>query len=293
MWLMGPNFASRHLPGGSVEFELLGPWTPDAQAAFWESGADGLVANYARGFVARDLGFLAGLPLRRLDILARTIDDLEPVHELGGTLESLSLVTGSGTRIDLRWFPRLQHLSCHWGQVSDSIQDAEALKSLFVLAYDPEDLTPLAHLRHLETLRMKDRPALRSLEGVERLPWLDTLEVYAAPVSDIGALATLRSPVLRQLALGGCRQIEELGPVAGCEALESLDVSEGGRVESLSPIAGLRQLSRLYLYGSTRITDGDLTPLLGLGHLQVLRIMNRRHYKPSVREVEQQLGLRG
>ena len=132
---------------------------------------------------------------------------------------------------------------------------------LSLLAYDCQDLQRLAHLRHLRTLRMKERPALRTLEGVQRLSWLDTLEIYMAPLHDITALAEARSPVLRALALGGCKQVTELDTVAACEALEELDVSEFGAMSSLSPIAGLDRLSRLYLYGSTRVVDGDLTPL--------------------------------
>jgi hypothetical protein len=291
MEFVSPAFAFRELPQGGIEFELLGPWSPEAAVAFRESGADRLVANYARGFVARDLRFLAGLPLRGLDILARTIDDLAPVHELGDTLESLAVETGTRTRIDLRCFPRLKDLSCNWRQVAESIQETEDLESLFLLTYDPEDLMPLAHLRHLRALRMKDRPALRTLEGVQRLSWLDTLEIYTAPLHDLTALAELRSPVLRELALGACQQITDLHAVAACEALEELDVSDGGALSSLSPIAGLKRLSRLYLYGSTRIADGDLTPLLGLDRLRDLRMMSRRNYTPSLADVKRQLGL--
>jgi hypothetical protein len=291
MRFVSPAFAFRELPQGGIEFELLGPWSPEAAAAFMESGADRLVANYARGFVARDLRFLSGLPLRGLDILARTIDDLAPVHELGDTLESLAVQTGTRTRIDLRCFPLLKDLSCNWRQVSDSLQETEKLESLFLMAYAPEDLTPLAHLRHLRALRMKDRPALRTLEGVQRLSWLDILEIYTAPLHDLTALAELRSPVLRGLALGACQQITDLHAVAACVGLEELDVSDGGVLSSLSPIAGLNRLSRLHLYGSTRIADGDLTPLLGLDRLRDLRMMSRRDYTPSLAEVKRQLGL--
>lgn len=288
---VSPDFAFRELPHGGTEFELLGPWSAEAAAAFRESGADRLVANYARGFVARDLRFLVGLPLRGLEVLARTIDDLGPVHELGDTLESLAVTAGSDTRIDLSRLPRLKDLSCDWRQITDSIAETVALERLSLLAYDSEDLQRLAHLRHLRALRMKERPALRTLEGVQRLIWLDTLEIYMAPLLDITALAEARSPVLRALALGGCRQVTELDAVSACEALEELDVSECGVVSSLSPIAGLDRLNRLHLYGSTRVADGDLTPLLALHRLRDLRMASRRNYTPSLAEVKRHLGL--
>ena len=112
-----------------------------------------------------------------------------------------------------------------------------------------------------------------------------------APLHDITALAEARSPVLRALALGGCRQVTELDAVSACEALEELDVSECGVVSSLSPIAGLDRLNRLYLYGSTRVADGDLSPLLGLHRLRDLRMASRRTYAPSLAEVKRRLGL--
>lgn len=288
---VSPEFAFRELPQGGVEFELLGPWSPEAAAAFRDCGADGLVANYARGFVARDLRFLAELPLRRLDILARTIDDLGPVHRLGATLESLRVETGSRTRIDLRRFPELRDLSCQWDQVADSIHDVDSLHSLHLFSYDRQDLQPLAHLRDLTGVRMKERPAVRSLQGVEQLAWLDTLAIQGAPLSDLDALAQLRSPVLRELTFTHCRPLEDLHAVEACEGLVRLDVSECGRISSLAPIAGLSRLERLYLYGSTAIEDGDLAPVLGLRRLRDFRMMNRAHYRPTVTDAKRQLGL--
>jgi hypothetical protein len=39
------------------------------------------------------------------------------------------------------------------------------------------------------------------------------------------------------------------------------------------------------------VADGDLTPLLGLAQMRDLRIMNRRQYVPSMRDVKDHLGL--
>ena len=57
------------------------------------------------------------------------------------------------------------------------------------------------------------------------------------------------------------------------------------------PITGLAQLERLYLYGSTNITDGDLTPLLPMSHLRDFRMQNRRHYSPTVAQVQKHFGI--
>src|SRR5690242_11158836 len=52
----------------------------EAAAAVLRSGqVTGLTLNYALGFRERDLEFLEPWPLRRLDLLARTITDLSPL----------------------------------------------------------------------------------------------------------------------------------------------------------------------------------------------------------------------
>jgi hypothetical protein len=276
---------------GHVDFDLQTAWTPEILRAFVDSGADGLIANYARGFIDHDLEFIRSLHLRRLDVLARTITDLSPVYDLAQTLEQLRVQAGTRTRIDLAELPNLRGLSCSWSQVADTIHEAAAIDDLYLGSYDPIDLTPLAHLTSLRSLRMKDRPAIRSLDGVESLPWLAHLGIYLAPLEDTGALARLASPVLTELRFGSCKRLGSLSNLRGLIGLRLLEVSNAGAIESLGPIAGAQQLAVLYLYESTNIADGDLSSLLGLRQLRDLRMMNRRHYAPSVQEVKARLGL--
>lgn len=132
---------------------------------------------------------------------------------------------------------------------------------------------------------------MRSLDGVEAMTWLAHLGVYLAPLEDTSALARLCSPVLTELRLAACRRVTSLEDIRELVGLRFLDVSEGGTIESLKPVAALQGLQRLHLYDSTTIADGDLKPLLGLAHLRDLRIMSRRHYIPSVQDLKRQLGL--
>ncbi|PKW26607.1 amino acid adenylation domain-containing protein [Phycicoccus duodecadis] len=160
------------------------------------SGADGLVANYARGFVGSDIEFVRDLPLRRLDILDRGITDLTPVHNLGSTLEELHVDVAPGLYIDLTLLPRLRVLSCSWDQVKDTIDCTDRLEDLYLSPYREPDLLALKHLTSLRSLRMKPPLGVRSLDGVETMPWLAHLGMYRAPLEDTTALARLSSPVL-------------------------------------------------------------------------------------------------
>ncbi|QGN59040.1 hypothetical protein [Nostocoides sp. HKS02] len=276
---------------GRLDFDVQTEWTPALHDAFIKSGADGLVANYARGFEGPGLDFVGRLPLRRLNVLDRGISDLTPIHDLGNSLEELRVQSAPGSHIDLALLPRLTVLSCAWDQIKSSVDHAERIEELFLSPYTEIDLKPLQHLTSLRSLQMKQRPRVRSLDGVQTMPWLARLGIYGALLEDTSALAELASPVLTRLDLASCRRLTSLSDLSGLVGLRELDVSEAGSLESLRPIAGLTYLERLYLYGSTTIDDGDLTPLLTMARMQDLRLMNRRHYSPTVAAVREQLGL--
>lgn len=276
---------------GRADFDLHAPWSPAIRRAFFRSGADGLVANYARGFVGSDIEFVRDLPLRRLNILDRGITDLTPVHDLGSTLEELRVDVASGPYIDLNLLPRLRVLSCAWEQVKDTIDSTDQLEDLYFSPYRESDLSPLTHLTSLRSLRMKPPLGVRSLNGIETMPWLAHLGIYRAQLEDTTALARLSSPVLTRLDLPSCRRLTSLADLSGLAGLRRLDVSESGDLTSLTPISSLTQLERLSLYGSTTIADGNLTPLLTMSRLHDLRMMNRRHYAPTVAQVRAHLGI--
>lgn len=276
---------------GRTDFDLHSAWSPRIHEAYLSSGADGLIANYARGFVGADIDFVRDLPLRRFNLLDRGITDLSPIHDLGATLEELRVQSNPDAHVDLTLLPRLRVLSCAWDQVKDTIERTDKLEGLVISPYPKADLRPISHLTSLRSLRMKQRPGVRSLAGVEAMPWLTWLGIYGAPLEDITALERLRSPVLNQLDLEACRRIPSLDSVGFLHGLRELDISEGGTLPSLAPIAALIGLERLHLYGSTKIADGDLSPLLGLKRMKDLRMMNRRHYTPSVTAVREHLGL--
>ena len=280
------NFVLEQTPVG-VDLVLTGDWSPQARDALLEGRADGLVLNYAKGFHERDLQFAAGLPIRRLHVLARTLDDLSPVHSLAETLESLRVQTDPQAVIELERLPLLRALSASWSQIHGSIRFASHLQRLFILSYTERDLAPLAVAPGLASVVMKDYPRLQSLDGVEELPRLAELGVHLAKgLEDISALQRSGSPVLETLQLASCRKIADIAPVGACSGLKFLDVSEAGDIPTVGCLAQLASLERLYLYGSTRVLDGNLRPIAGLQLLRDFRMQGRRSYPPSVKEIQ-------
>lgn len=181
--------------------------------------------------------------------------------------------------------PCLVELGAAWAQVSSTIASAGRLSTLYLEAYRPHDLSPLTSLAALKAITLKDRPRLRSLAGLAELSSLRKLGVFLA--KDLADITELRArPELEELQLQSCRKIEQIDDVAACQNLRMLNLSECGDIATLRPISGLAELEDLALFGTTKIVDGDLTPIAGLPRLKQLRMQSRRSYRPSVEEIK-------
>lgn len=261
-------------------------WSDDIARALAAGGIEGLTLNYARGFKGGDLRFIDGLPLRRLNLLARTIDDLGVLYTLGGTLESLNLTAGSAARLDLSRFPHLVDLGTDLAHVFESIHSATSLRSLYLGGYAWADLQPLGGLIELESLQLKDRPAVESLDGLQNFPKLTSLQVAgASKLRDLTALRD-QAPRLKSLDFRGSTKFSELDDMSSLANLELLDISQCGSIYSLRPLTSLARLAELFMSESTRIEDSDLSPLLALPKLRELSIQPRKSYQPSVFEIK-------
>lgn len=267
-------------------------WTQEAQGVAESGAVDGLDLNYAKGFKDTNLQFIQDWPLKSVRVLARTVKDVSPLYRLSGTLESVSLQTSPSATVDLSRLPGLNSLSAQWVQIRESIRVLPGLCDLFLLGYDNEDLDALGSNQQLERLRFKDRPRLRSLNGLAGLPSLRHLGVYlAAHLTDIDALRDLEPSHLEELHLESC-PLEDLRPVETARSLRFLNASNCGDIASLSPIEDLTQLEVLWLFGTTRIVDSDLSPVAGLPLLRELRMQSRKTYLPLLEEIQASIARR-
>ncbi|MFF1821546.1 hypothetical protein ACFVWG_29860 [Kribbella sp. NPDC058245] len=276
---------------GKIEMFVKGPWSAEAGAAFGAASAESLVLNYAHGFDETDLEFVRGLAVRQLTILDRRLPSLEPIYDLAPTLESLSLEVDGSLMLDLERLPHLTELACNWGQIKKSFAGAVGLRRLYAGKYTEATLEPLTVATGLQFIVMKDRPSLRSLDGLGDLSDIQQLEIYrASKLTDTGALRL--APGLQELQLQTCRKIATMDDVALCADLTFLNLSEGAEFPSAEPLRGLKKLLDLYLYDTTRFTDGDLSPIAELPLLRDFRMMNRKHYRPSAEEIKQNIAAR-
>lgn len=294
------------LPGNSVPYDgysleetaegvrlfVNGPWNSEMESLVQGGRVHELVLNWAHGFAEADLEFLRPWPVSRLLVTARWITDLSPIHRLGDHLESLNLpaVHPSAGTLDLAQLPGLTSLSISWPLIKDQKEVLAPLTDLYLESYSPADLAPLAGAKSLTRLRMKQYPQLRSLNGLTAFERLETLGIFlATKLEDVTALRTAQA--ISELHLDTCKKVPTVDDIASVKNLRVLSMANSGDFPSLAPLAGMPELRELYLYESTRIIDGDLTPLLTLPRLQQLRIANRRHYSPPVNDIKRHLGI--
>jgi hypothetical protein len=277
---------------------LTGEWKPAATEVLESGRVDGLVLGPSAGLGESTLEFLRPWPLRRFVVIDRAVADLRPIHRLGPTLEELNVETDPRvyrdprSHLELDQFPCLTKLSADWKQVRGTITDAARLSTLTLRRYSEEDLRPLIGSSRLTQVDLEHYPQVHSLEGAEELGRLTGLGVYyARKLTDISALARCREAGLRRLELQASSGFAQIGCISRLRALERLNLSDCRVIESVTPLRPLRRLRELWMWGSTRVLDDDLSPLLTLRGLVSLRMMNRRTYVPSVRDVKAHLGI--
>ena len=97
-------------------------------------------------------------------------------------------------------------------------------------------------------------------------------------------------PTMRELDIESCPQLDALEALSTLRDLRYLGISQCGSIRSLEPIVSLSRLETLYAWGTTRIEDNDLSPLLQLPALKEIRMRSRRGYQPSLADVKGRLG---
>ena len=269
---------------------VTGGWTAEAARVLDRGDVDGLTLNYALGFSEPTLDFLDGWPIRRLNILARDLTDLEPIARLRETLEELSVQAAPEASLDLGDAPRLRAVAGEWELIRWQLRLLDSLERLITWRFDETTLLPLSEYEQLQHLTIKEPGKLESLLGAENLSSLRHLELISAPrLTDISAIAGLVD--LEELSIQDARGLVTLEQVSQLTNLWHLGIADCGDVESLAPLVGLTRLRSLYAWGTTRVVDGDLSPLLGLSALTDFRMRSRRQYSPSVEEVKAHLAI--
>jgi internalin A len=137
------------------------------------------------------------------------------------------------------------------------------MKDLFLGAGDLDDLTPIATLTQLITLRASINK-VSDVSPLAKMTQMDRLDLGRTAVHDITPLANMVA--LTELELDDT-EVTDLTPLASCKNLERLSI-RNTPVTDISPLKGAKKLRYLYLEGSP---VADTTVLNALSGLKIVR----------------------
>ncbi len=238
-----------------------------------------LYLNYAHGWKGTDLKFLRALStLKAFTIIDWTINDVSDVHNLQ-ELEYLEIGTYCKTAINFNQFPKLKVCRFEWRPKSETLFACSTLSELFLNRYKGKKSDIFTNLTDLHTLSIANS-ALEEVSHIRVLQQLEFLGLYELKMlHSLDGIEELLH--LKSLEVSGCTKIKSLKPIENLINLTKLHVINDGKIDSISPVKNLLQLEELIFYESTNIVDGDLTYLLKLGRLKNIAFQNRRHYTHS------------
>lgn len=232
----------------------------------------GLAINNCAGLTS-----LAGLhSLEELDALHLANNpDLVSLGGLSGLVELPELQLISGV-VDLRGGVPVRRLSVSHSPWTDltALGDTRVLESLELR--DNPALASLAGARlpaRLELLSLRNNPALASLDGLTALRSIDQLLIVTASWSSRVPVAESRLTSVEGLSglervgdlyLHGQTRLRSLAGLAALREIESVNLSDNPALQSLEGLSGLERAGSFFMLGSPL-----LTTLSGLGSAQI------------------------
>ena len=153
----------------------------------------------------------------------------------------------------------VKNLTCSKRSIND-LTPLTPLTSLEILDLSGNEIISLAPLRALSQLRvltLDGNKSLSSLEGLQGLTRLETLEVHCAGLVQIEAVSNLRE--LRHLDVS-CNKLSNILPILNLERLETFKIGDNSGISDIRPVVNKPHLEVITMY-HTPISD--ISPLFG------------------------------
>ncbi|MFG2867557.1 hypothetical protein [Streptomyces sp. NPDC048338] len=265
-------------------FVIDEPWNASYAQRLADGGCDAMVVGAPmRRKRGPELSFLPSLSgLRSLRVLDG-ITDLSPVTRCAD-LERLQLPPSALHALDLSGLTALRDLEAPWSAVAGSLHALTSVENLVIVGWKGASLSALGAKPALRKLRIESmRNHVTDMEGADCLPHLDELRFYdgrlARPELLSGATA------LTDLSLLSTKT-DAITFASGLPRLRRLELENNGDIASLTPIAAHPAIDEVTISGSTRVVDGDLSPLLTNTRLSFVSVEREHaHYNHSPHEV--------
>ena len=273
---------------------LTHEWRPEVKDYIIKNNIKGLYLNDAKGWRGDNLNFLHELKqllvFRIIDFRKKDSSAINTLHNL----RSLQISTYEKYEIDFSNFPKLEDCGIHWHNKLKNLYECKTIKDLYLYGYsEGHDTENLSKLHNLETLRISIAP-IRDLTGLSKLKKLKQLCIYYfSKLESLKGIGDILS--LEHLEIRNCNKINKIDELATLVNLKHLELSDNKDIETLAPIRNLKKIEVCYFSGSTKIVDGDLSPIRKLPKLKKVVFTDRKSYNycrfdfKSKKELEQKI----
>lgn len=263
---------------------LKGPWKADYKHLIIDNQVVEILLNGAKGWRGKDVDFLTELPhLLSIEIISSLQND-HAINELR-ELRAIHIESPAKTEIDFLNFPKIEKIAVYWRPGLRNLFRCETVRNLWLYKYPGNSLSDFASLKYLQRLELKNSRSLDRLGDVSGLRKLEMLGIYLAPkLLSLTGVQVLKN--LRTLEIDTCRKIKDISPVRDLIKLRRFMFVDGAKIESIKALRNLEQLEEFFFYGSTNISDGDLSVLSEMPNLKEVAFQQRRHYNRNWSDFE-------
>lgn len=264
---------------------IKAPWSEDFIEIINRENISVLRLTESMGWSDKDLSFLQDLsdiPLRGIEIYSWDIKDLTPLSFMP-SIEGLGLQCQFTKAPDFSEFTNLKNFKCFWRPKAKTVFGCKSLKVLNIVNWSEENIEALGDMTRLERLQLTSRK-LVSLNGIESLQSLKILDLAdCTKLRSVDGIESCQD--LTTIEFEACKKIEGFPSLSRLNYLRTLILRDCGKIASLKPIEECTSLETVDLSGDTVIEDGNLSPLLQLPRLNVVRFQDRKHYSHKSEEI--------
>jgi hypothetical protein len=271
---------------GQRQLVLKGDWQSEMADIMRAENIRALTVSGYAGWNGSDLDFLRDIPfLERLSLIVLNRVKIEGIYFLP-ELKDLS-VGYNKKRIDFTRFPHLERLSLGWCSGYESLFECQSLRDIAISRLPDHQMASLSRLPNLENLALSSYQStdLRSLPHLHQL-----LRLSLITCNRLRYLTGLeRCPNVLVVWIEQAKSLGDISAITALEVLRTLVLRDCPQIESIKPISDLQNLEAVALDATTRILDGDLSPLVSLPRLRNAGFKNRPHYSNRSEEFPKDL----
>ena len=250
-----------------------------------ENQLTGIVISRYLGFTGDSIALNDSFEfVDEVHIIDSNVQDISFLYSFP-SVKVLNIQNNDKTKIDFAEFEYLEDIFITWRRGVQHLMAKQSLKSLKIEKYKEKSLD-FSGNENLETLWIYPSP-LERLVNCQCLSKLKNLKL--ARLSCMVDTSWLQYLTHLEFAyFVSCKKMSStlLDSLLAATNLKRLYLERMGDIPSINSIQSFANIEDLAIIDTTRIVDGDLTPLLALPKSCRILVRSYNHYRPSFAEIE-------